>query len=166
VALGGDDHGGDGALEPGEVLPEELARRGVGGAGDLAVERSIEEERLSEHLGDREDELDVGDVGEDLAHHALRPQECAFLGAGHSPLALHENGTIRSVFEEQSGFVHASLRKPKCASPQRTKASMRSRTLPWRGPRSLANRSSHTRRRSSRASFTMSLRSLEAARGL
>jgi hypothetical protein len=38
---------------------------------------------------------------------------------GHSPLALHENGTIRSVFEEQSGFVHASLRKPKCGSPQR-----------------------------------------------
>jgi hypothetical protein len=81
VALGGDDHGGDGAPEPGEMLPEELARRGVGGAGDLAVERSIEEERFSEDLRDREDELDVGDVGEDLAHHALGPEESALLGA-------------------------------------------------------------------------------------
>ena len=56
-------------------------------------------------------------------------------------------------------------RKPKCGSPQRINASQRSRTLEWRGPRSLRNRSSQTLNSSSRWSSTISLSGLEGLRG-
>lgn len=81
VALGRNHHRGHGALERREVLLEELPRGGVGGAGDLAVKRALEEERFAEELGDGEDELDVGDARKDFLHHALGPQERALLRA-------------------------------------------------------------------------------------
>ena len=75
------DHGGDRALQSREVLGQELSGRGVGGAGEIAVERAVEEEGLAEDLGEGEDQLHIGDLGEDLFDHALGPQGGALFSA-------------------------------------------------------------------------------------
>src|SRR6266540_2815963 len=80
---------------------------------------------------------------------------------GQAPLPIHEKGTIR--FSPHLG--HRSLRNPKCRSPQRRNLSSTARTRGWRGPNVSRNRSSQTRRRSSRWTSTMSLSGLEGLRG-
>jgi hypothetical protein len=42
---------------------------------------ALEEEGLAQELGDREDELHVGHVGQDVLDHALGPQNSALLRA-------------------------------------------------------------------------------------
>ena len=76
-----DDHGGYGIVECGKVFPEELACRSVCDLGKLAVERAVKKERLSEQLRNREDELEVGNIGQDLLHHTLGPGDGALLSA-------------------------------------------------------------------------------------
>ena len=55
------------------MLAHEVAGGGVGHAAEITVEGSVEEERLPQGDWNREDELAVGDEGEDLLDHALGP---------------------------------------------------------------------------------------------
>ena len=70
------------ACEERSPRAHEVAGGGVGHAAEFPVEGSVEEERLSERDGDGEDELAVGDEGEDLLDHALDPFDGAALSAG------------------------------------------------------------------------------------
>jgi hypothetical protein len=60
---------------------EELPRRRVGCATELAVELPLEEEAPAKHLRDGEDQLHVRNVGEHVFDHALRPGDRPLLAA-------------------------------------------------------------------------------------
>lgn len=57
------DQGGDGSVEVREPRREVVAHDGVGGAAEEAGEAAVEEEGGAQHLGDREDEGEVGEGG-------------------------------------------------------------------------------------------------------
>ena len=69
------------AGEERRTLLHVLAGRSVGDAAELPVERTVQEKGFPQGDRNGEDELPVGDEGEDELDHALGPLDCPALSA-------------------------------------------------------------------------------------
>ena len=137
-----DDHGGDGftlAGEEGCPRSHEVAGGGVGDPAEFAEEGAVEEEGPPEGDRDREDELAVGDEGEDLLDHALGPFDRAALAAGTGPTPAlpgraEKLDESRGALLARGGTGKGPLTRRRMAA---TLSPGRGQELSWRVPRAV-----------------------------